>query len=123
MKKLFAAILILCLIVPAACFGEGYDPVKEFGSNVLNVYNWGEYIDKQVITNFEKEYKVRVNYDVYDSNETMYTKLMSGAARINPPKESFKMATSVVTMGPIILLYPFVQKYFVAGLTVGSGKG
>ena len=41
----------------------------------------------------------------------------------NPPKESFKMATSVVTMGPIVLLYPFLQRYFVKGMVVGAVKG
>lgn len=39
------------------------------------------------------------------------------------PTQSVKMATAVLTTGPIILLYPFVQKYFVSGLTVGSVKG
>lgn len=39
------------------------------------------------------------------------------------PSETLKMATACVATGPIILLYPFVQKYFVAGLTVGSVKG
>ena len=39
------------------------------------------------------------------------------------PKESMKMAMTVVTTGPIILLYPFVQKYFVSGITIGSVKG
>jgi len=39
------------------------------------------------------------------------------------PGETLKMATAVVATGPIIMLYPFVQKYFVAGLTVGSVKG
>lgn len=39
------------------------------------------------------------------------------------PSESIKMATAVVSIGPIILLYPFVQRYFVAGLTIGSVKG
>lgn len=39
------------------------------------------------------------------------------------PTQSVKMATAVLTTGPIILLYPFVQKYFVTGLTVGSVKG
>ncbi len=41
----------------------------------------------------------------------------------NLPSETLKMATAVVATGPIILLYPFVQKYFVAGLTVGAVKG
>ncbi|MDT8718038.1 carbohydrate ABC transporter permease [Clostridium sp. 19966] len=39
------------------------------------------------------------------------------------PSESIKMATAVVAIGPIILVYPFVQKYFVSGLTVGAVKG
>ena len=39
------------------------------------------------------------------------------------PSESIKMATAVVATGPIVLVYPFVQKYFVSGLTVGAVKG
>ena len=39
------------------------------------------------------------------------------------PNETFKMAMAVITTGPIIFLYPFVQKYFVKGLTVGAVKG
>ncbi len=39
------------------------------------------------------------------------------------PTNTLKMASAVVATGPIILLYPFVQKYFVSGLTVGAVKG
>jgi putative aldouronate transport system permease protein len=39
------------------------------------------------------------------------------------PYESVKMATGLITIGPIILLYPFVQKYFVKGIIVGALKG
>lgn len=39
------------------------------------------------------------------------------------PQESFKMAMTVIATGPIIFLYPFVQKYFVKGITLGSVKG
>ncbi len=42
---------------------------------------------------------------------------------LNTPTESLKMATAVLATGPIILLYPFVQKYFIKGLTVGAVKG
>lgn len=39
------------------------------------------------------------------------------------PTYSFRMATIVIAIGPIIMLYPFLQKYFVSGLTVGAVKG
>lgn len=39
------------------------------------------------------------------------------------PSESIKMATAVAAVGPIILVYPFVQKYFVSGMTIGAVKG
>ena len=41
----------------------------------------------------------------------------------NLPQQSMKMAMTCITTGPILLLYPFVQKYFVKGLTVGAVKG
>ncbi|HEX4377830.1 MAG TPA: polyamine ABC transporter substrate-binding protein [Steroidobacteraceae bacterium] len=44
----------------------------------LNVYNWSDYIDPTVIPAFEKEYGIKVNYDVFDSNEVVETKLLSG---------------------------------------------
>ncbi len=39
------------------------------------------------------------------------------------PTQSIKMATAVIATGPIVLLYPFVQRYFIGGLTVGAVKG
>jgi len=39
------------------------------------------------------------------------------------PSNTLKMATAVVATGPIIFLYPFVQKYFITGITVGAVKG
>jgi putrescine transport system substrate-binding protein len=45
---------------------------------VLNVYNWTDFIDPSVIASFENEYHIKVNYDVYDSNEQLETKLLAG---------------------------------------------
>ena len=73
MKKMMAAVLTLVMLLTACASFAAAD-------GVLNVYNWGEYIDKQVITNFEKEFGVRVNYSLFSSNEEMYTKLLSGAS-------------------------------------------
>ncbi|WP_020617141.1 carbohydrate ABC transporter permease [Paenibacillus daejeonensis] len=39
------------------------------------------------------------------------------------PLESMKMATAVIATGPVILFYPFVQRYFIRGITVGAVKG
>lgn len=39
------------------------------------------------------------------------------------PTQSIKMATAVLATGPIILLYPFIQRYFIGGLTIGAIKG
>ncbi|TBL70304.1 carbohydrate ABC transporter permease [Paenibacillus thalictri] len=40
-----------------------------------------------------------------------------------PPTESFKMAIAIITIGPIVFLYPFLQRFFIKGLIVGSVKG
>lgn len=81
MKKMFSVLLCLCLAaLPLLGLCEGHDPIAEFGSDKLNVYNWGEYIDKQVIYDFEKEYNVHVTYTNFSSNEELYTKLMSGVS-------------------------------------------
>jgi len=46
----------------------------------------------------------------------------SGSFKIMPT-DSLKMATCIVTIGPIVLLYPFLQRYFIQGLIIGSVKG
>ena len=44
----------------------------------LNVYNWSDYIGEDTVANFEKEYDVKVNYDVFDSNQVVEAKLLAG---------------------------------------------
>jgi len=56
--------------VPAA-------PVAE--EKVLNVYNWSDYIAEDTLANFEKETGIKVTYDVFDSNEILEAKLVSGS--------------------------------------------
>ncbi len=61
---------------PAASAASG--GVVTDAEKVLNVYNWSDYIDPTVIPAFEKDYGIKVNYDVYDSNEVLETKLLAG---------------------------------------------
>lgn len=44
----------------------------------LNIYNWSDYIAEDTVANFEKETGIKVQYDVYDSNEMLEAKLMAG---------------------------------------------
>jgi putrescine transport system substrate-binding protein len=45
---------------------------------VVNVYNWSDYIDPKVLEQFTAETGIKVNYDVFDSNEVLETKLLAG---------------------------------------------
>ncbi len=45
---------------------------------VVNVYNWSDYIDPEVIQGFEQATGIKVRYDVFDSNEVLETKLLTG---------------------------------------------
>lgn len=59
-------------------------------------------------------------------NQTNIQSFINQGAVINSaelPTQSIKMATAVLATGPIILLYPFIQRYFITGLTVGAVKG
>jgi spermidine/putrescine transport system substrate-binding protein len=47
-------------------------------SNQLTIYNWGDYIDEDLLKRFEKETGYKVNYVTFDSNEAMYTKVKQG---------------------------------------------
>lgn len=49
-------------------------------------------------------------------------KVPRGVASIRLPTETVKMALTVITIGPIIFLYPFIQKYFVSGIMSGAVK-
>jgi putrescine transport system substrate-binding protein len=56
---------------------SGLTPLAQ-AEGVLNFYNWSDYIGEETIANFEQETGIKVNYDVYDSNETLEGKLLAG---------------------------------------------
>lgn len=59
-------------------------------------------------------------------NQTSISKYINQGLSIDTtelPNQSIKMAVAVVATGPVVLFYPFVQRYFVSGLTIGSVKG
>ncbi|QQZ64238.1 carbohydrate ABC transporter permease [Paenibacillus sonchi] len=64
-------------------------------------------------------------YKMLGNMDGMRKAMMASGAVVNTdlPTESLKMAMTIVATGPILLAYPFIQKYFVQGLTIGAVKG
>ncbi|MDQ0268362.1 ABC transporter substrate-binding protein [Cytobacillus purgationiresistens] len=80
MKQLVRALVIvlvvsfgLLYIVNRLNTAQGYT-----GDNTLTVYNWGDYIDPDIISQFEEETGIKVIYETFDSNEAMLTKIQQG---------------------------------------------
>lgn len=65
--------VVVCLIMALAFTGCAKDEKQ-----VLTVYNWGDYIDESVLADFEKETGVKVNYELFATNEDMYVKIKQG---------------------------------------------
>jgi putrescine transport system substrate-binding protein len=57
---------------------NGVDVALAQKDRVVNVYNWSDYIDAKVLEDFTKETGIKVQYDTFDANETLETKLLAG---------------------------------------------
>ncbi|WP_461213323.1 ABC transporter substrate-binding protein [Lacticaseibacillus sp. GG6-2] len=80
MKKLISlAVAILAVVLGLAMLSTHLQKSQgATGDNTLNLYNWGDYIDPALIKKFEKETGYHVNYETFDSNEAMFTKIQQG---------------------------------------------
>jgi spermidine/putrescine transport system substrate-binding protein len=83
MKRLLTFILLFFIgvILPFGCTSSNLNTSQtpnNSASNTLNLYNWSTYISPEAIAQFEEKYNVKVNYDTYDSNESLYAKLKPG---------------------------------------------
>ena len=81
LHSLLAALVVLI----SGCSGsEPPQPTQLEGATqssarqILNIYNWADYIDPSVIAAFEHEYGIKVHYDVFNSSEVLETKLLTG---------------------------------------------
>ena len=82
MKNLIKYALIIITIIAGLFYWKLYDTATDpnNSSRKLYVYNWGEYIDPESIELFEEYYKIDVVYEMYDSNETLYTKIITSSS-------------------------------------------
>jgi len=83
MKKIVLSALCLGVVL-SGCGGGARPPTTqgagggEDQEKVLNVYNWSDYIDPTVLGEFTKKTGIKVNYDVFDSNPVLETKMLTG---------------------------------------------
>lgn len=75
-------LIALAAVMLAACGGSdknASDKAEQAGNqNVLRIYNWSEYVDPETVADFEKKNGIKVTYDVYDSDETLESKVLTG---------------------------------------------
>ncbi|MGE0025456.1 MAG: PotD/PotF family extracellular solute-binding protein, partial [Hyphomicrobium sp.] len=65
------------LLALATAFASGQALAQD---KEVRVYNWSDYIDEEILTEFTKETGIKVVYDVFDSNEILETKLLAGGS-------------------------------------------
>ena len=83
---------------------------------------WNNYFNALLLVDSDQLYPLQMLLFKIQS-EISKVAAMAQGINTNPPNESFKMATAIMTMGPIILLYPFLQRYFIKGMVIGAVKG
>lgn len=85
---------------------------------------WNNWFNAVMLIDNQKLYPLQMLLFRLQSDISMLSQMVTqGVILDTPPSESFKMATVIVTIGPLVFLYPFLQKYFVRGIMVGSVKG
>ena len=67
--------------------------------NVLNVYNWADYIAPDTIEKFEAEYGIKVNYDIYDSSPVVDVKLLAGNSGYDVVVHSSQYSSRLTPIG------------------------
>ncbi len=92
----------------------------------LAIGYWNEWYQSSLFLSPKIKYKP-LQYNLYEIINTAQMLKNSVASQYitlqDMPAETLKMATAVISTGPIIFFYPFVQKYFISGITVGAVKG
>jgi len=86
---------------------------------------WNDWFNANLFITTESKFPLQfLLYKILASAAVLKTSIAGNLSpNFKPPTETLKMAAAVVVTGPIILLYPFLQRFFVKGLTIGAVKG
>ncbi len=86
---------------------------------------WNDWFHSSLFISTPSKYSLQFFlYNTLNNTQAMRELSQTGASvSMEVPTESVRLAMAVICTGPIVLLYPFVQRYFVKGLTIGAVKG
>jgi putative aldouronate transport system permease protein len=84
---------------------------------------WNDWFNSIMLVNNQNLFPLQYMLMKIQSEVASLQRIQPGVPVRSLPGESLKMATCILTVGPIILLYPSLQKYFVKGLIIGGVKG
>lgn len=86
---------------------------------------WNDWYRSSLFSTSSSTYELQFYLSNMLNSTTALKDLVIGASIsiADLPTQAMKMAMAVVVTGPVLLLYPFVQKYFVSGITIGAVKG
>ena len=88
------------------------------------VYHWNSWFDSMLYMNRKEMWTMQYTLrQLIDSATVTDITVVGSAMDFIPPAETVRMATIVIATLPILCVYPFLQKYFVKGMLVGSVKG
>ena len=86
---------------------------------------WNDWYRSSLFSTNANTYELQFYlYNMLSSTTALKDLAVGATAQIESiPGQSMKMAMAVIVTGPVLLFYPFVQRYFVSGITVGAVKG
>ena len=86
---------------------------------------WNDWYNAMLYMQTEAKYPLQyMLYAIQQQTQALASIASQAGIQVaNLPSNSLKLAMAVVATGPIVIVYPFVQRYFIAGITIGSVKG
>lgn len=91
MPSRFLPGLLLAFMVPAVALAAE--------ERILNIYNWADYIGPDTIADFEREFGIEVNYDLYDATAVVEAKLLAGSTGYDLVLQALRFSTRLIPAG------------------------
>ena len=112
--------ILLCLVLPMA------KPILATVALLVGLSYWNDWVNGLYYINNDRLYSVQVLLTNIQRNMEALKQSMASGGNITSaqlPSASVRMAITVLGVLPIMVIYPFLQKYFVRGITIGAVKG